>query len=390
VRIFYPKTFNIVRANKDVFAGHIDPLTENEGPQKYIDRLDNLLKSTGELTDDLRDLLLELFPKLTYAYGRITHGHYSETEWDKTYRIGTTRYFDAYFGLSLPTSEISIEEITTFIEKSDSESMLENILVAWIRKGKVKRAIESLRYRLAEIPRQNLERLFYALLVAGDVASDSGVIFAGNIPEFWHVRWAIFDVLESMPAPVRVARLKEVFGRSVAIKTMINITALIQESREKDRTKYAEFTDDDIQRIKAIIVGRIEEFAKEPAALLQHPALPMILHMWKDWGSEDEQAREFVKQATLKDDDLVKFVNAFIYQTHSSSGRVVETKNHLSMKALAEWQDLEQLTERLRKAESRTVVKSQQEILKIALAELDRMKEKGLTPEEFDKDRFFD
>src|SRR5205807_93386 len=109
LRIFYPSIFNVIRANKEVFAGHVDTFTETAGEKKYTAQVDQLLNPTGELAEDLKDVLLELFPKLTYAYGHTKHGHTSETEWEKTYRIATKRYFDTYFALVLSESEVSAQ-----------------------------------------------------------------------------------------------------------------------------------------------------------------------------------------------------------------------------------------------------------------------------------------
>ena len=180
MRIFYPKIFNVIRANKEVFAGHVDTTTETTGEKQYAKRLDQLLNRNGELTEDLKDVFIELFPKLTYAYGRIKHGHTSETEWKKTYRMATLRYFDAYFALVLPESEVSVQEITSFVEASGSQAKMEETLVRWTKQGKLKNAIESIRYRLAEVPQTNLRNVFAALLTAGEMASEKGVIFAGT------------------------------------------------------------------------------------------------------------------------------------------------------------------------------------------------------------------
>lgn len=390
MRIFYPKTFNVIRANKEVFAGHIDTITETAGEKQYTAKVDQLLNPNGELTEDLKDVLLELFPKLTYAYGRSKHGHTSETEWEKTYRIATLRYFDAYFALVLPESEVSVQEITSFVEASGSESKMEEILVQWTKQGKLTNAIESVRYRLAEVPQNNLRNVFAALLTAGDMASEKGVIFAGQIPEYWNVRWAIFDVLEVIPTENRVSIVKETFSNSASLKTMINITALIEEVKKTNAQRHAEFQDKDLDEIKAIVVSRIRESAKDATVLLANPALPVILSMCKQWGGSTEEANGFVAQATKADSDFVSFVDSFIYQTHSSSGRVIDTKNRLSMNAFSQWMDPIAVATRLDQIRQESVSVEKREIINVARSELQRFKSKGLTPEQFDSARLFD
>lgn len=390
IRIFYPKTFNVIRANKEVFAGHVDTFTETAGEQKYTAKLNQLLNPSGELTEDLKDVLLELFPKLTYAYGRIKHGHTSETEWEKTYRIATQRYFDAYFALVLPESEVSAQEITSFFAASDSQAKMEEILVGWTKQGKLKNAIESVRYRLAEVPKNNLRSVFAALLTVGEMASEKGVIFAGQIPEYWNVRWAIFDVLDAMPTEERVSTVKETFSNSTSLKTMVNFTALVEQTKKENTQRHAEFRDHDLDEIKAIVVARIRESAEDSTGLIANPALPMILNVWKLWGGSAEEVNSFITKAIKTDSDFLSFVDSFIYQTHSSSGRFVDTKNRLRMETLSQWMDLKDVSIRLDRIPEENVSVEKREVLKVARSELLRFQSKGVTPEQFDSDPFLD
>jgi predicted KAP-like P-loop ATPase len=390
IRIFYPGTFNVIRTNKEVFAGHVDTFIEEAGAKEYTAQVNKLLNPKDELTEELKDILLELFPKLTYAYCRIRHGHASETEWEKTYRIGTERYFDAYFALVLPELEVSVQEVTSFLMASASQVKLEEILNQWWKTGKLENAIESVRYRLAEVPGENLRNVLAALLTVGEVASDKGSLLAEQVPEYWNVRWAIFDVLRAIQPEHRVSTVKETFSVSTSLKTMLNITALIEQVKKENAERHVEFRDPDLDEIKAIVVGRICESAKDSATLILNPALPAILNVWKLWGGSAEEVNAFGAGAFITDDDLVSFVDSFIYQSHSSDGRVLNTKNRLSMKALSEWVDLNDVTNRLDKIAEESLGAEKREVLKIARSDLQRFRSRGLTPEQFDANRPFD
>src|SRR5208337_2397134 len=99
-------------------------------------------------------------------------------------------------------------------------------------------------------------------LTAGEIASDKGSLLAGQIPEYWNVRWAIFDVLDAIPPEHRVSTVKETFVVSASLKTMLNITALIEQVKKENAQRHTEFRDQDLDEIKAIVVGRIRESAK--------------------------------------------------------------------------------------------------------------------------------
>jgi predicted KAP-like P-loop ATPase len=62
--------------------------------------------------ENLRSLLARLFPKIEYGLevSHTLYGHNWETEWEKTHRVATERYFDAYFQLALASSEVSVSE----------------------------------------------------------------------------------------------------------------------------------------------------------------------------------------------------------------------------------------------------------------------------------------
>jgi len=204
----------------------VDTFLEHAGSEKYASDVNKLLESAEEYDENLKSLLLELFPKLAYAYGRTIYGHQSETEWEKSYRIAAKRYFDAYFSLVLPESDVSVQEITSFISSVDNQAKLDEMLTLWTEKGKLKNAMESLRFRLGEVPQGDLPNVLGALVTADEQASDQGVILAGLIPEYWSVRWAIFDALEAISVGQRVAALKRIFSTSCSLKTITNITAL--------------------------------------------------------------------------------------------------------------------------------------------------------------------
>lgn len=144
---------------------------------------------------------------------------------------------------------------------------MEQILGEWTKQEKLKNAIESVRYRLAEVPQDNLRNVYAALLTAGEMASERGSLLARQIPEYWNVRWALFDVLDAIPTEKRVSTVKEVFSASTSLKTMLNITALIEQVKKENAQRHTEFRDQDLDEIKAIVVSRIRESAKDPIAL---------------------------------------------------------------------------------------------------------------------------
>jgi hypothetical protein len=391
LKTFYPRTFDVIRNNKELFAGHIDRLTQDRGPSEYRKKLDELLSPTNELNDTLKDLLSELFPKVEYAYSvsHTMHTHPSETEWDKTYRVATSRYFDAYFQLTLAPSEVSVAELSELIRDCGQEAKCFARLQGIKEQGKLKATMDSLRFRLQEVRSEDFPSLFGALIRAGEISSEAGAIFAGQIPEYWHVRWAIFDILDQIPARKRPGIFREIAQRVLAPKTMVNVISLIEELRRKEG-KYQEFTDDELAASKAAVAQRIKTAAASGEISETPESLSVLLYAWRQWGSPAEAAA-YVQSMTDTDEKLVKFLNKYIYQTHSAamSDKVMTTHNMLAMKQLSESLDLNALRERLSHIDLQKMKDEDRDVVKLALGQMDSMHEKGFTPEQFDNSRLF-
>jgi len=379
-----------VRASKESFAGHIERMTEETGSEEYRKELEQLLSPADELDGNLRSLLTELFPKIEYAYSNTMYTGHSETEWEKTYRVATSRYFDAYFQLTLAPSGVSVAAVSALIGNSGDEPSCVESLRKMAKQGRLKSTMTSLRFRLDEVPPKNLAALLAALVSIGDIASEEGAILGRQFSEYWYVRWAIFDVLDRIPEVNRPKVLQDTARRVFAPRTLVSVLALIEELRRKE-TKYAEFTDEALNTCRAQIVERI----KSAIALGEIREVPEnlspLLYAWRHWG-EQAEVTAYVQSLTDSDEKLARFLNRFVFQTHSASvkDKVMKTHNSLAMKQLSESLDLIALHERLSRVNGQKMSGENRDVIKFCLEQLNKMREAGLTPEQFDNRRSFD
>ena len=392
LKTFYPRTFEAVRSNKELFAGHVDSMTKDLGAPEYRKKVDAVLLANDELDDDLKSLLTELFPKVEYAYSlsHTIYSHHSETEWEKTYRVATARYFDAYFQLTLAPSEVSVVEISQLIGESGDERACIAHLRQLASEGRLKGAMDSLRFRLKEVPPMNLSTLLGALIQIGDLASDSGAVFAGQIPEYWHVRWVVFDVLELLPQSSRPLTLLNIAQTAFAPKTVINVVALIEEQRQKE-SKYPEFGNDELRSIRQAVAKRIRTAIESNEISDPPEALPLILSVLRQWGDPND-ATSYVQKLTDTDGQLARFLDKFTYQTHSTAltDKVMRSHNEVAMKQLADALDLDALVRRISRIDLNKVRNEDKEVLTFVSQQIDKMRQQGFTPEQFDNRRFLD
>ncbi len=223
LRVFHPKAFDLIRRNKGIFAGHIDQFTRDKGPEAFKAEVDRAFTSASVNIEECKDLVVELFPKLQYAYARILYGHNSETEWEKSLRVCTTRYFDFYFQLVVPEGQVSLAEIEKTVERAHAKDELIQELIRYMDTDRIRPALESIRPRLKSIPPQDLANVLGALLDIGDRVKQSGSFIAGLLPEFLYVSWAIFDVIDLLPPQDRLGVLEAQFRATEGIGTAANL-----------------------------------------------------------------------------------------------------------------------------------------------------------------------
>jgi len=388
LRIFHPLVYDTVRNNKKLFAGYIDVFTQNAGGEAFKKELDRTLRATGDF-EQVKDPLLELFPKLAYAFNNTVYTVESENAWEKDLRISSSRYFDLYFQLRLPNDEVSMAEIGQVLEAAGDPSVLKEMLVSFVESKRIVNAMASVRHRLSEVKPELLPNMLVPLLDVGDMVKQRGSPIFGDIPEFWHVRWAIFDVLDGLPPDTRFPTLIVALKKSVGLGTMVNVVALLGQIKEEKRDKYPELTAEILADLKKIVAQRIQDCSTgEP--FVGAESLPSIIWAWKNWG-DPAKAKDYI-EGVLKDPvKTITFLDKFIYEIHSSGGtdKTVKTDNSLACQGLSDLTDLSQLQKLLQSMDAGKLSQNQRDIRQFVMKELDSLEASGLTPEQFENERRF-
>ena len=390
LRVFYPKVFHAIRQNKALVAGHIDPIDSQAGSEQFKARVDATFRLADANIDDYKELVLELFPKLAYAYAKTSYGHNAETEWEKSHRVCTTRYFDFYFQLVVPEGEVSVAEIDKTVESARAQEELASNLRQYVETNRVRPAFESFRRRVDSIPRAQLPNVLGSLLEIGDHVKHLGSMMTGPLPEFLYVSWTIFDVLNLLAAHYRFAVFEQQCRVTDGVGTCFDVLANIEEINGKDNEKYKEFDKASLQALRELLVARVKQLASE-GKLLDKDLLPSILVSWKRWGIEAE-ARAYVYGVISNPKDLIRFLNKFIFQTTSIglTDKVARVENKLSMSGIAGIVDISAVVSQVAALDLSALSGQEKEIVELAREWLTKFRTSGLTPERFDARRGFD
>jgi hypothetical protein len=202
----------------------------------------------------------------------------------------------------------------------------------------------------------------------------------------WHVRWAIFDVLDQIAPQERPKVLQDIAERIFAPKTLVNAVSLIAELRQK-KNKYEEFTDEKLNLIKQGVAQRIKNAAANGEISEKSDSISASLYAWRQWG--DVKEAESFASVTATDEKLIRFLDNFIYTVNSAalSDRVMTSTNRLAMMQLSESLDVNALYGRLSQMQIRKLNEADRNVAEFTLKQLTKMREKGLTPEQFDNNR---
>jgi predicted KAP-like P-loop ATPase len=387
LRVFYPKVYDVIRQNKKIVAGYIDDVTREEGPDAFKASVDEMFKSGGANIEECKELILELFPKLEYAYAKTLRS--SDTHLEKALRVSATRYFDYYFQLVVPEGQLSIVEVETTAESARDQSELIQNLIHYIETDRIKVALESFRPKLKALPSEQLPSVLGALLDIGDRVKLSGSMIAGHLPEYMYVSWAVFDVIDLLPPERRSGVLEECCRTTDGVGTAADTIDTIQAAQKRDKDKYGEFDDAALGKIRGILAERIKQVAQTDR-FLDRDFLPKILFFWKTWG-DPPQVSTYIANVFASPKNFLRFLDKFIYQTTVVGGgdKVARIQNKLNIRALAEVTDIDVITSRIVSIDKAQLSSHEQLIAETATKYLHMFKKSGLSPKEFREKHFF-
>lgn len=110
LRVFEPAVYDTIRYNSNMFAGHAGGISSigsnpRESLQKFHDEWLTTKVSTYR-QDVVKSLVIQLFPKLKYAWENSGYGAEWESAWRRELRICSPEIFPTYFRLTIPKGSI--------------------------------------------------------------------------------------------------------------------------------------------------------------------------------------------------------------------------------------------------------------------------------------------
>lgn len=299
------------------------------------------------------NFLKRLFPKLEntiYDYEWLG-------EWRKNRRICSSDVFDIYFRLSLPSGEISREEMETILSLGNNSKSFSEALLKLNKDGIIVRFLERMEdYTENDIPTNNIEPIISVLMDIGDIfpIGDSSLVGIDTPMRLLRIFFQLSQRFKTHDERFEIFQ-KAMVNAKQSIYTIVHevsVQDLHHGKYTKDDKPEPEekrtVTSDQLEKLEKIVLGKIKQW-EEDGKLAEHKHLTAILYRWKQWGDEKE-VRAFVEKIILDDIGLIKFISGFLGERSSQgfSDYVAKTESRIHLDEISEFIDVKDIEPRIR------------------------------------------
>lgn len=366
LRMFCPAAYETIRANPDMFTGHVAGEFRRPGRDELLrfhDAWLGRLREKGLPSEEsIKAVLQRLFPKLQSVWSNTQFGPEWETEWRRNRRVCSKEIFPVYFSLAIATGDISNAEMQTILANTENPEHFSADLLRLAReirpdgKAKVSVLLDRLQdYTDTDISTEAIQPVISVLLDIGDQVMrpedlEVGLFSLGVDVEMGRVIW---QLLKRVEAPQRFEILREAFQRGRALYLLQKSFIVLGQQQglygEQGRPESEWFiTRNQLLELERILVERIR-IASKDGSLLRTPRLLLVLSFWRDKGSLSE-VQTWVRSTVSDDAKLVEFLEGCLASTSSLGlGDAVGRKSdRLDPNWLKPYIDVDELAARVR------------------------------------------
>jgi len=304
-RIFYPRLYNVVRSNPEVFLGSLLDAYPNieRAKQRSIEIMNKGLDGlTSDESEAAKRLLQVLFPRLKGIFGNIQYGREWQDKWAEEQRIASPQHFSRFFSYSVPEGDVSDQELESFLGRIEGESIanIASEIQRLVGDRSADILVSKLRRKAGGLSPGTSRNLALAIARVGDTFPKPEQMFSFTAP-FSQAGMLVSQLMENIPKGEErfdVARLIALEGEPIAFaRECFTWMRTTEEKEEADRALSVEEEDE----LGKIIADRIEEFAQgEPIYIRLPRDAPGLLSAWSHWGSRGE-TNQYLAQ-TLEED----------------------------------------------------------------------------------------
>lgn len=298
IQLFEYEIYLFLKNNERILTTQID--THNKNEKDYLNQFYDDLKKIKDYIpfNDLKIVLNHLFPILKY------HKHHSYPKFKnlhKQHKIGSNKYFDKYFTLSLETDEVPIDTLNKFTKPiniveiyrifSQENNQIYNFNL-----------FDELYLIVDDIPKENCEPIITVLLKQ----SPNLNLLRKSLSQ---VNWIIDNLFKKIESKERSCQIfKECIDFENNFFTIVDYIHHLSVKKNKTGTPIDDliFSEKCLENFELLIVSRIKK-SIEDETLFYQSYLSTILDYWKTY-EENSIIKEKIIDKTNDDNILIEFL----------------------------------------------------------------------------------
>ncbi|GAF79504.1 unnamed protein product, partial [marine sediment metagenome] len=327
------------------------------------------------------DILKRLFPKIEEIYGNPSYQNTRLSEWRKNKRICSPDIFERFFGLNIPISEISQQEMETLLSLANSTDTFTDALLSLNRDGRIVRFLDLMEdYTESDIIEDNIENIITVLMDIGDLFPDDEIGFlqmgtSMRILRIFHQLSQRFSSEEKRfeifsNAIKKADRSLYILTHEVGVQGQQHGKYGLKEKPDPEEKRT--ISSKHLPTLEKLALGKIKAWAND-GRLIKHKKLVPILYDWQRWGSTQE-VKQYVNSTVSDDEGLVHFITGFLSKSISHGmgmtgmpDYVGRTKWYINMKNVKNFIDVDKISPRVRKIHESQRTKDFDDEKKLAL-----------------------
>lgn len=390
LRVFEPEVYGTIRDNKDMFAGNSDSgYRNNNEPEKAFHKT-WLEKINIERCDQIKNLVIRLFPKLANVFGNTHYGSSWSAQWRRDLRVCAPEVFDIYFQFGVSADVLSRAELDALVSVACESEKINAIFkaAALIQRPDGTSKARDLLDRLQDVT-ENLSveaasGLLGAIFSMGDklLSREDEQGFFG-VPNMWRLQWAVDHLLRKIPEGkgqllLTLAAQADALALVIFIVDTIDDIASKQEtSRESALAEIDSITSDEL---KGVVTSRLASL--DVNQLLGMQDFSYVINRWCKWANEKivaDALKPLLDSADLLPAILEKYISFSTCQ--SGNDRVARRIPHLNPNNLEPLMNIAELEPRVEQLLGRSdLTESQRIAAELYLKGMIRIRE-GKNPE---------
>lgn len=320
VRVFAPRFYDAIPANKGIFVETLESIATRNDTQAATARRTRYEELLNTLIPDeivrksIDGICQELFPQLD------RNGSRSSEEWERDLRICSPDRFNFYFQLGIPYGEISETEIDEVVASLASTDSFKVFILRFKEEKRLRKVLAKLLQRRNALNEAQLKIALSVLWeLEKEITDEKEAVFDLDDIGYQVLRIG-YHGLKELAQDKRKPLLADIIQASKNIYSPLHLVAIIQQDFEKEtaRAGVSFVSESELKELEQLLVDKIKMMAVD-GSLIKERHLPLILYRWRDWESP-EAVTKYIRELVNTREGFLTFLKSFVGKTLSSAG----------------------------------------------------------------------